>query len=147
MVKITRWISLIERCSSEYRNLEFKELGLGPTHHLYILYLCKNPGVSQDVITKVLHLNKSNVTRNLQALQDNEFIEKKVDETDKRSHLIFPTDKAFMIQPKILEKMHKWNDIILDGLSEEDKELLHLWLKKITDNACKYIDDNVVEDM
>ena len=114
---------------------------------MYILYLCKNPGVSQDVITKVLHLNKSNVTRNLQTLQDNGFIEKKVDETDKRSHLIFPTDKAFMIRPKILEKMHKWNDIILDGLSEEDKELLLLWLKKITDNACKYIDDNVVEDM
>ena len=52
-----------------------------------------------------------------------------------------------MIRPKISEKMHKWNDIILDGLSEEDKELLLLWLKKITDNACKYIDDNVVEDM
>ena len=112
-----------------------------------IVDLWESPGISEGVITKVVDVNKSNVTRNLQTLQDNGFIEKKVDETDKRSHLIFPTDKAFMIRPKILEKMHKWNDIILDGLSEEDKELLLLWLKKITDNACKYIDDNVVEDM
>ena len=146
-MRITRLISLIERCSYEYRNLEFKELGLGPTHHSYILYLCKNPGVSQEMITKVLHINKSNVTRNLQVLIDNGFVKKEVDVNDKRSYLIYPTEKAKLVKPKIIEKMRKWNDVLLNGLSEENKQQLIEWLKMVTDNACCYVDDNIVEDI
>lgn len=146
-MRITRLISLIERCSYEYRNMEFRELGLGPTHHSYILYLCKNPGVSQEMITKVLHINKSNVTRNLQVLIDNGFVNKVVDANDKRSYLIYPTEKAIQVRPHIIEKIKKWNDVLLNGLPEDNKQQLIDWLKIVADNACCYVDDNVVEDI
>lgn len=145
MNRITRFISLTERCGTEFKTDELKELGIGPNYNMYIFYLCNNPGVPQDTLSKVLHINKSNVTRALQILINDGFVYKEVDSNDKRISRIYPTEKAYQIRPLISEKMNKWNRIIMDGLTEEEQQKLYELLKKVAINACNYTTKKYME--
>lgn len=145
MNRITRWISLLERCTMEYRSNEICDIDISPCHHVYIYCLCNNPGVSQENLTQMIHINKSNVTRSLKILQDQGYIYKKTDESDKRILRIYPTEKAFDLLPKLREKMQCWNEVIMDGLTEEEQILLYNLLKKTAINACNYTNKKYVE--
>ena len=145
MNKITRLISLTERCTNEFRTNEFAEIGLGPAYNMYIFYLCKNPGVPQDTLSKVLHINKSNVTRAIQKLIEDGFLYKEIDQDDKRISRIYATQKAYEIRPILSEKMSNWNEIIMAGLTEEERDKLYELLKKVTINACDYSSKKYME--
>ena len=145
MNRITRWISLTERCSQEYRLHEMSELGISPCHHIYIYCLCHNPGVSQEDLVKMVHVNKSNVARALKVLQDDDFIYKETDTQDKRISRIYPTEKAKLLLPKLRSGMQYWNEVIMDGLTEEEQDKLYELLKKVTINACNYTSRKYVE--
>ena len=145
MNRITRFISLTERCTNEYRTAEFAEMGLGPAYNMYIFYLCKNPGVPQDTLSKILHINKSNVTRAIQTLIKDGFLYKEIDSEDKRISRIYPTDKAYAIRPLLIKKMQRWNEVIMAGLTEEEQNILFELLKKVTINACDYTSKKYVE--
>lgn len=138
MARISKWISIIERCGLLYRNAEFAEMGLSGSNHMYIFYLCKNPGVSQDELSKLLHINKSNVTRSISYLEKADFIKREVNQNDKRHYCLFATKKAYDVLPNIIDKMTSWNVSLMSGLTEEEQELLTVMLKKIAINACEY---------
>lgn len=145
MNRITRWISLLQRCTMEFRTNEMTELDINPCHHVYIYCLCNNPGVSQEDLTKMIHINKSNVTRSLKVLQDDGFVYKEIDKIDKRIWRIYPTQKAYDLLPKLREKMNVWNEVLMEGLSLEEQEQLYSLLKKTTVNACNYTNKKYVE--
>lgn len=136
-MRITRWVSLIERCGAEFRKAEFEDLGLCSCNHMYIFYLCHHPGTNQDELSKMLHLNKSNVTRSLQKLESDGFVTREIDSSDKRMIRVYPTKKATEVLPKIIEKLNCWNEMILEDLSEEEKVLLNNLLEKISRRACQ----------
>lgn len=138
MKKISRFINVIARCASQYRSVEFEEIGLNGSNHMYIFYLCRHPGVSQEHLSKLLHVNKSNVTRSLRCLEEDGFIYRCVNEKDKRNYCIYPTEKAKGILPFLVEKIDKWNEIISNGLTEEESEVLYELLKKVAVNATLY---------
>ena len=145
MNRITRWISLLERCSSEYRTNEMNDLNINPCHHVYIYCLCNNPGVSQEDLTKMIHINKSNVTRSLKVLIDDGYVYKELDKDDKRIWRIYPTEKAYELRPRLREKMQTWNEILMDGLTQEEQDKLYDLLKKTTVNACNYTSKKYME--
>lgn len=145
MNRITRWISLLERCTYEFRSNEMNDIDISPCHHVYIYCLCNNPGVSQEDLTKMIHINKSNVTRNLKVLLDQGYIYKEIDKEDKRISRIFPTQKAYDLRPKLREKMQIWNEVIMNGLTDEEQDKLYDLLKKTAINACNYTRKKYVE--
>ena len=71
MPSISRYINIISRCGNMYRNERLKETDLGTAHHTYLFTICRNPGISQDKLAKMIYINKSNVTRNLAVLEKN----------------------------------------------------------------------------
>lgn len=138
MKKISRYINLIARCALQYRSVEFEEIGLSGSNHMYIFYLCRHPGVSQEQLSKLLHVNKSNVTRSLRCLEENGFIYRCVNEKDKRNYCIYPTEKAKEVLPFLIDKINNWNEIISSGLTEEESDVLFDLLKKVAVNAVEY---------
>ena len=105
---------------------------------MYIFYLCRHPGVSQEQLSKLLHVNKSNVTRSLRCLEENGFIYRCVNEKDKRNYCIYPTEKAKEVLPFLIDKINNWNEIISSGLTEEESDVLFDLLKKVAVNAVEY---------
>ena len=139
MPKFTRNFNILARCSALYRGRAFEEIGITANQYAYILRACAEPGISQDSIAKELFVNKSNATRQLTALENGGFIERKQSEDDRRVLLIYPTEKARQIRPLIIEKLGIWNDYLLEGFSEDELEKLDSMMEKILEKAKDYV--------
>jgi MarR family transcriptional regulator for hemolysin len=125
MESIIRSINHIARLATLYRERELKKYGLGPMHHTYILNICRNPGISQEALSQLIFVNKSNVTRQLAVLEEKGYLRRQTSSVDARCLLVYPTEKALAIQPVISEMLQRWNDQVLAGFSEiEQQELL-----------------------
>ena len=138
---IVKLIGLTERCLVMYRQLEFKEYNLGSCHHSYLFFINRNNGVYQDVVSKNLHINKSNVTRNIQYLEKEGYIYREVCKDDKRKYRLYLTQKARDILPLIRNKIRQMNEELVVGLSDDELTLFISLLSKICVNACNFIDN------
>lgn len=135
MEPIMKLIGRTTRCAVLYRDSAFAEIGLTGTQHSYILAVCRDPGISQNQIAKSLLINKSNVTRQLNLLETGGFITRRQDSTNRRRIQIFPTDKAIEAYPRVLEVLGSWNQLILAGLEDSQKEQLFVLMQQVLKNA------------
>jgi DNA-binding MarR family transcriptional regulator len=141
MPSISRYINVISRCGTMYRNERLKGTDLGTAHHTYLFTICRNPGISQEKLARMIYINKSNVTRNLAVLEKNGYIERRPAENDKRVMLVYPTQKAEDTLPKLREIMHDWNELVAADLSEDELEQLRAILARIAERATGYADE------
>ena len=141
MPSISRYINIISRCGNMYRNERLKDTDLGTAHHTYLFTICRNPGISQEKLARMIYINKSNVTRNLAVLEKNGYIERRPSEQDKRVMLVYPTQKAEETLPKLREIMRDWNDIVAADLTEDELEQLRDILSRIAERATGYADE------
>jgi DNA-binding MarR family transcriptional regulator len=141
MPSISRYINVISRCGTMYRNERLKGTDLGTAHHTYLFTICRNPGISQEKLARMIYINKSNVTRNLAVLEKNGYIERRPSEQDKRVMLVYPTQKAQDTLPRLREIMRDWNDIVAADLTEEELEQLRAILSRIAERATGYADE------
>ena len=141
MPSISRYINVISRCGNMYRNERLKDTDLGTAHHTYLFTICRNPGISQEKLSRMIYINKSNVTRNLAVLEKNGYIERRPSEQDKRVMLVYPTQKAQDTMPLLRDIMHDWNDIVAADLSDEEVEQLRAILARIAERATGYADE------
>ena len=91
---IMRYVSRTSRCGVIFRDEAFKDLGLTGTQHHYLIVIYKNPGIYQHQLAKRLIVNKSNVTRQLNLMEQAGFITRRQDLDNRRQVHIFPTEKA-----------------------------------------------------
>lgn len=140
MHSIMKYINIISRCATQYRSDMLTDTGINGCQCTYILNICKNPGISQEKLARIICINKSNVTRQLSVLEANGFIERRCNESDKRVMEVYPTDKALKLLPKVTEVMHTWRDIVTQDFSEEEKELFSKMLERAVIRAEEYME-------
>ena len=131
MDRLMKSVNRTHRCYNKYHAEKLKDYGIGGHQMLYIVRICHHPGVSQERLAKHIAVNKSNVTRQLSALEQNGFIYREPSKEDKRSILVYPTQKALDVCPIIEQMRQEWNDLLLEDFSEEEKEQLLIMMKKI----------------
>ena len=141
MPSISRYINIISRCGNMYRSERLKETDLGTAHLTYLFTICRNPGISQEKLAKMIYINKSNVTRNLAVLEKNGYIERRPAENDKRVMLVFPTQKAQDTLPRLREIVHDWNELVAADFTEDELEQLRSMLARIAERATGYADE------
>ncbi|MCD8295644.1 MAG: MarR family transcriptional regulator [Clostridia bacterium] len=105
----------------------------------YVLCVCGNPGITQDGIAKEIFVNKSNVSRQVSALEDAGLFRREPDEQDSRVSHVYPTEKCLEFREAIREANARWREIITEGLSPEEKEELFRLTSVLYENAEKYM--------
>lgn len=139
MTAYMKYINIISRCAAQYRNERLENSDLNGCQCTYIINICKNPGISQDELADMIYINKSNVTRQLSALEENGYITRSLRESDRRVTEVYPTRKALDILPEIKEFLHIWNEYITSDLTEEEKQQFFTLLERIADKAKLYV--------
>jgi len=119
-----RSINRTHRCGNRYYNEALSGEGISGNQHIYIFQVCRHPGISQEALTQRLAVNKSSVTRQLCSLEQNGFVTRQPAPEDKRSLLVYPTEKAQALYPKVVEEMRRWNRLLLEDLSPQEQEQL-----------------------
>lgn len=141
MSQIIRDMTEITRCGTQYRSDHFPPLGLKACHSSYLTEICQNPGISQDKLARRICINKSNVARQVAALEEDGFILRRPSAADKRVMELYPTEKTLALLPQLSELLTRWEDCITHDLSEEEKDLLTSLLSKMKSRAACYMED------
>ena len=130
-----KWITLANRHYYLYLNRSLAQYGLNSSQYLFIIYLCREPGITQDKLPERICINKSNVTRTLAQLEKKGLIHRQVNPVDKRTAAVFPTPHAYELYPKIMAVIQAWDDAVTGVLSPQQKQSLLALMQRVADRA------------
>lgn len=138
MTGFMKHINTTARCATLYRDERLSGSGLNGYQTPYVLALCRDPGLTQEQLAARIHVNKSNVTRQLSALEENGFIERRPSEHDRRALEVYPTQKMRDALPGLQRILRDWRQFILSDLSEAERDTLSALLTRVAQKAEAY---------
>lgn len=101
MPHIIKTMNEITRCGMQYRTDNLEPFGLKSCHASYLLEICRNPGISQDMLARRICINKSNIARQIVVLEEGGFVERRSSQEDKRVMELYPTEKTLELLPEL----------------------------------------------
>ena len=140
MNSFTKNITTISRCANQFRNDLLEGTGLKGGQHSLITNLCREPGISQEKLSKLTYMNKSSVARQLANLEENGFVTRQYSETDKRVILVYPTEKALQLLPTIVDIHRAWRSYLTESFTEDELDLFSALLDRVAERAKNYVD-------
>lgn len=135
MKKIIRQIGSIYRSLEFISNKEFKEMSLGNNLYAYLVYIAENPGTISKELAIDLKVDKTTVSRSIKKLENNNLIERRLSETNKKEWHLFATELGLKNYQVILSEYEYSSKKILSGLSDDDIKKLNVILDKVESNA------------
>ncbi|MCG1010749.1 MarR family transcriptional regulator [Salinicoccus sp. ID82-1] len=134
MKDILRNIGIISRALDSISNIEFKELDLAKGQFVYLVRICENPGMIQEKLAEILKIDRTTTARAIKNLEKNGLIIKKTDPNNQKNKLLFPTAEGQAIYPFIIRENEHSNAVALQGLTEEEIDVLVGLLERVKDN-------------
>lgn len=98
-----------------------RERGMTLSRARVFFALSKKDGITQRELADLLELETPTLVRILDAMEAQQFIERRAVETDRRAKQIFTTDSGKVIAAEIDSLASKVRADILQGISEEDR--------------------------
>ncbi len=142
MAHIVRDLTYISRCGAHYRNQELEPLGITGRQAGSLIAICNEPGISQEQLGKRVVLNKSNIARQLAAMEEMGFVKREVCANDRRVLKCYPTEKSMEMLPEIRKIYGTWRKHLLQDMTPEEQELLEQLLAKIKARAGQWMEEN-----
>ncbi|MBQ8200555.1 MAG: MarR family transcriptional regulator [Clostridia bacterium] len=134
-----RQISITYRCAMRYREHELADTGLAGCQTPYLTALYRHPGISQEELARELNVNKSSVTRQLSALEEKGYVRRESDPSDKRSLLVYPTDKALDLRDRLFRCYREWSAYLTQDFTEAEQAELSRLMARISALAEAYV--------
>ncbi len=119
-----RALGEVWRCANLYRTGTYGELGLGSYQDSYILNICRQPGITQEQLSRLIYVHKSSVARQLGALEEKGFITRTPDPDDKRSLLVYQRRRLWTRCPLSARYMQSGTLLYFRALARRSKRIL-----------------------
>ena len=94
MDETQRRISRIARVAARFTSREMREQGVGPAEFDFMHMVRHHPGITQAEVCRRLDLDKGAAARQSARLEAKGYLRKEPDPADRRSQLLFATEKA-----------------------------------------------------
>ena len=135
MERISQILKDISRCGRVYREQQLAPLGLTTRHGLYFKEIADAPGISQEQLAQKLCVNKSNVARQVAAMEEEGYIERRPCGKDKRVLRLHLTAKAQALMPEIDRVTDSWEALLVQELTGSEQQILEILLLRLRGNA------------
>jgi len=132
--------SLSNKLSASASNCYRKNFGVGVLEWRVLAMLKVESDITAQRISQVIGLDKAAVSRALKQLQKDKYVSFIKDAKDKRSSFIRLTAEGLQLHDKIIAVALEREKLLLDGLSEENIEVLTELLRKLNTNL-KQVND------
>ncbi|WKY46799.1 MarR family transcriptional regulator [Eubacteriaceae bacterium ES3] len=136
--RIGKNISIIHRYSQVFLNPILKNYNLGSGQYTFLMTLYDNNGINQEKLTDLVKIDKANTARAINKLVAEGYVTKTVSEEDKRAYKLYTTQKAEAIKNELNEVLDNWNNILLNGLTQDEENCLATLLDKIDLNITEH---------
>ncbi len=135
---VSPWICRIARISTRFMWGEMERIGFGQGQFFLLVALYQEDGISQDELSRRVGVNKSATSRALLKLEKYGLVRRVSSPKNHREKIVYVEPKARELEEEFKNLQHRWNAILLQGLSEEMKSKLIPALKEIAENAEAY---------
>ena len=135
MPSLMNCVNKTARSARMHRDALLSQDSLCGNQPVFLLLICRHPGISQEQLAKRMVIHKSNVTRQMAVLEQNGFITRSAKVGDKRVMQIFPTEKALLLCPRVQEVLREWNESLLADFAPEQRELFLTMLQQVAERA------------
>ena len=131
MFKIIRTIGAITRTIQIDSNNHFKELGLNNNLFIYIIRVCKKPGMFLGELADNVQIDRTTAFRTIKKLVKLGYFELKKDSVNQKIKRVYPTEKAMDIYPQLHEYEQQQSDLLLSNLSTDEVSQLEKLMSKL----------------
>ncbi len=125
------YIERLHRDFSFFCGEELRKKGITVGLLYFILEVCTRPGCTPSDVTRDLSLDRAYALRTIQKLVEDGFFRREAHPTDRRATVLYATEKGQELFEFGHAMLHRWEDRALDGMTENEKELLLMLLKRI----------------
>lgn len=140
MPKFMKMLNNISRSQAVYRRAKISATDLQSGHYAFAIAICREPGRSQEELARELCINKSTVARNLNYLEEKEYITRVSLPHDKRQFAVFPTEKMLSVLPEIKAASLRWVALLSEGISEEELDIFNSVLARMQARARQIVE-------
>ena len=116
-----RKITKIAREAEKLVLLTMREEGVGTAEIDLIHALRHHPGCTQAQLAELLHADKAAIARRTKNLEGKGYLTREDAPNDRRSQLLFPTEKAEGLRNAKAESESAFYDYLMAGLEDEDR--------------------------
>ena len=128
-MKMLKWLSVSDRYAKAYLDEKLAPLGLSSSQHMYIIKICRTPGITQEALLESLYIHPSNVTRTITTLERSGFLTRQPCDHDRRTYRLYPTERAEKAAPAIEKACRETEDALLQALPEAERDILTSMLR------------------
>ncbi|AKG37735.1 MarR family winged helix-turn-helix transcriptional regulator [Paenibacillus durus] len=129
---IGKLISYIYRTQLKRMSRSLGEYGIGGGgQYSFLKAILMSPGTTQDQLTVDLKFDKATTARSVKQLEAAGYIERKADPEDRRSHRLYPTQKAVEFLPVLQSLLDESNAKLTRDLTNEEEDQLIALLQKL----------------
>lgn len=124
-------MNLLTRLTRDvYRRATEDVIGIRLKQFIALDYLREQGGTTQQQLGETLHLDKNNCVILLNDLEDDGYVERRRDPTDRRRHLVGMTSAGENALHEAEEKLETLEDEVIGELSAEERATLRELLAK-----------------
>lgn len=128
---IGKYISQLYRKGNSFITKKLCNIGVGSGQFMFLLELYREDGRSQEELSEVLNIDKGTTARAIKKLEEEGFLIRVKDETDKRAYKVYLTEEGKDVKEIIYDVLEQWENTITSQLSDEEKDMMKLLLRKI----------------
>ena len=130
-----RYINILSKHTSVYLDRALAKYNLCSAHRTFIRKIYEKPGITRDTIKNIVNVHPSNTTRIIDDLEEKGYIIKKQLQDDKRICELYPKETLKEVYDFLAKVEAEWTEIVLGGLTSEEKETFNKLLLKVTQNS------------
>lgn len=131
---IARMITFLARKSQGYIGSALSKYNITAAEQPFFMALQHHAGITQEGLTSLVGVDKAATTRAVKSLEKKGYLIRIQDERDRRQNLIYATDAAKKISKAVSDELLCFNDLLIQGISEEELEIIRAGLMKMDNN-------------
>lgn len=135
------YVSMMYRQGQRFCDRNLMEYGIGSGQNYFLVCIHEHAGISMYELAKMGHFDKGTVTKGIQKLEEQGYIRLEADGSDRRIKRLYTTDQAVPIIEKLYEMSQEWNDILADGMTDEERAQVRSLMGRMAENAWKYMNE------
>ena len=123
-MKLLKWLSVTDRFYKIYLDKQLAPFGLNNSQYMFLIKICRSPGILQDSLLDMFYVHPSNIVRTIAALEKHGLITRSPNDKDKRTCKLYPTNRALSVIDEVQAVCEKTESILLWDISEAEQKLL-----------------------
>ena len=130
--------SILYRCNQKHFDKLLSKYDLGYTQLILLTQIYENEGISMNELAVRGVFDKGTITKAIQRLEQLSYVRIENSEVDKRSKLLYTSEKTQEIMPDLYRMRFEWNSYLSSDISVSDIDVYNSVQRRLIEKAREY---------